>query len=1309
MRRLLARAPLRLVLVVPFVVQVAAAVGLTAWLSIRNGQQAVNQVTRQLRQETTARISHQVRDLLLTAQIVNNLSVEAIQRENLDLSNIRSVEDLYWDYINTFGTIQGLGLGNSSGHILAMFQRLEQGETRYVLEYFNAESQGKYVSLQLNSQRQIARSSTFDRAVDARERPWYKAAVAAKGPVWTDVYTSISAMEGHSLAINAAQPVYGNDGQLQGVASVILNLGQISQLLDAIAFSPSGQIYIIEANGDLVGSSDGDNPVVVNGERVSRLPAVESENELIRASAAYLNAALDGGFGSVNAPLQLNFKLDGERQFLQITPIQTDGLRWFVVVVAPESDFMEQIYANTRNTIWLCLGAFALATGVSIVTARRITNPLLQLNQAAKDIARGNLDRGKNRVVAISPHTREVGELADSFSQMTEQLQSSFGQLRNLNAELASSESRLKQFLDALPVGASVYDATGQMTYLNQVGKRLLGVRDIPNTGIEQLAEIFQVYRAGTRVPYPVAEMPIARSLQDKTTYIDDIELHRADRVIPLEVWGAPIVDEQGQVIFAIAAFQDISDRKATESALNRQRDFNQLVAEITSRFVDISPASLDIEIERALQDICQVTGVDTSFIFQFDETTQTLNLTHEWRQADCACESPLSERIPFSALPWTVARLRQRQILRVSRLAEVPAATDRASWRQFNVVAVLAVPLVQRSEVTGFMGFASGREALRWQDEIVQLIQVMGQTFANAQGSAQDELQLIMGEERLRIALKAANMGIWDWDIASDRLVWDDRMYELYGIRTDHSVAAYSAWEAGVHPEDLPHIQRVIQQTLISGKGFESEFRVVWPDGSIHHIEVSAVVQRGSGGQPQRMIGVNVDISDRKQVEAQLIHNALHDALTQLPNRSLLMNRLELAIQRAQQFNTDQFAVLFLDLDQFKIINDSLGHLVGDQLLVHLAHRLQSIIRPLDLAARLGGDEFVILLEAIADIQVAIQMAERILAQFEGTTLVDGHTIFVTTSIGIVWGTSAYTAASDLMRDADIALYRAKAQGRARYEVFNADMHIQAVKRMTLEQDLRLAIDQQQFTLHYQPIVDLNTRQVLGFEALVRWQHPVRGFVSPADFIPVAEETGLILPISRWVLEAACAQLATWQQQFPAAQNLRVSVNLSGKDLLQTTLVETIQQTLAQTQLQATSLTLEITESMLINDVETTIDRLRQLRALGISISIDDFGTGYSSLSYLYNLPANYLKIDQSFVGKMQLGDKNYKIVQAVVALSDQLQLAAIAEGIETDQQLQWLQALNCELGQGYWLSRPLTPAAATALLASGLTLPLG
>jgi diguanylate cyclase (GGDEF)-like protein len=485
--------------------------------------------------------------------------------------------------------------------------------------------------------------------------------------------------------------------------------------------------------------------------------------------------------------------------------------------------------------------------------------------------------------------------------------------------------------------------------------------------------------------------------------------------------------------------------------------------------------------------------------------------------------------------------------------------------------------------------------------------------------------------------------------------------------------------------------------------RDYEVEFRIVLPDGTTRYIAAFALVQRNAEGQPVRMVGANLDISDRKQAEEQLIYRALHDALTDLPNRALLMSRLEVAIERAQQSTTYHFAVLFLDLDQFKVINDSLGHLVGDQLLISVAQKLRCVIRATDLAARLGGDEFVILLEHIPSLETVIQLAERILADFENTIVIDGYSLFITTSIGIVWGTHAYTEASDLMRDADIALYQAKARGRGKYEIFNAEMHVQAVKRMTLEHDLRLAIEQREFIPYYQPIVDLTTGQLIGVEALIRWPHPARGFTSPTDFIPVAEETGLILPISQWVLQVACEHLATWQRQFPDMNDLRVSVNLSGQDLMQVTLVDTIQQILDQSQLPATSLTLEITESMLIENVEATIDLLEQLSHLGIRISIDDFGTGYSSLSYLYNLPADYLKIDRSFVGNMQPGDRNYKIVQAVISLSDQLRIAAIAEGIETVQQLEWLKELGCELGQGYLLSHPLAPEAMATFLSAG------
>ncbi|MGB6015614.1 MAG: EAL domain-containing protein, partial [Nodosilinea sp.] len=471
--------------------------------------------------------------------------------------------------------------------------------------------------------------------------------------------------------------------------------------------------------------------------------------------------------------------------------------------------------------------------------------------------------------------------------------------------------------------------------------------------------------------------------------------------------------------------------------------------------------------------------------------------------------------------------------------------------------------------------------------------------------------------------------------------------------------------------------------------------------DGSCYPVEVYLQLTQHSGQSV--FLAIVLDISDRKRAEEQLIYSALHDSLTDLPNRALLTSRLESAIQRAQRSPTYHFAVMFLDLDQFKVINDSLGHLIGDKLLLTVAQKLSSRIRPTDLAARLGGDEFVILLEHIPDIQTVTHMAERLLAEFDSATIVDGHSVFITTSIGIVWGTEAYTEATDLLRDADIALYRSKASGRGKYQIFDSEMHVQAMKRMTLEHDLRIAIEQQNFKAYYQPIVDLKSHRLIGFEALIRWPHPNGGFISPVDFIPVAEETGLILPISRWMLQSACEQIATWQRQFPGMEDLKVSVNLSGQDLRQSTLVEMVQQTLRQTGLPATSLTLEITESLLIDNIETTIDLLGQLRSLGIRISIDDFGTGYSSLSYLYNLPADYLKIDQSFVGNMRPGGKNYKIVQAIVSLSDQLELAAIAEGIETVQQLEWLKDMGCELGQGYLLARPLPPEAAETVIRNG------
>ncbi len=441
-------------------------------------------------------------------------------------------------------------------------------------------------------------------------------------------------------------------------------------------------------------------------------------------------------------------------------------------------------------------------------------------------------------------------------------------------------------------------------------------------------------------------------------------------------------------------------------------------------------------------------------------------------------------------------------------------------------------------------------------------------------------------------------------------------------------------------------------------------------------------------------------DITERKQAEEQLQHIAFYDSLTELPNRALFMDRLEHVLQRAKRNQDCLFAVLFLDLDDFKLINDSLGHLAGDRLLKEIARRLRNCLRPSDTLARLGGDEFTILLEELKNLEDAIKVAERIHNQLSLPFKLNSHEIFPNTSIGITLSTMGYDQPKEILRDADTAMYRAKTLGKGRYEVFDSYLHQSAVARLQLKNDLRRAIERQEFLIYYQPIRELATGRLTGFEALLRWQHPERGFVSPAEFIPVAEETGSIVPLGQWILSEACRQMKAWQEQLPTAESLKISVNLSGKQLTEAEFIEKINQILTQTGLDSRSLKLEITESTLMENVEVTTKMLRQLRARKINLSLDDFGTGYSSLSYLHRFPLNTLKIDRSFVSRMKANDENSEIIRAIVTLAHTLGMDVTAEGVETQEQLEQLKLLRCEQGQGYLFSRPLNQKAAEALL---------
>jgi len=514
----------------------------------------------------------------------------------------------------------------------------------------------------------------------------------------------------------------------------------------------------------------------------------------------------------------------------------------------------------------------------------------------------------------------------------------------------------------------------------------------------------------------------------------------------------------------------------------------------------------------------------------------------------------------------------------------------------------------------------------------------------------------------------------------------------------------ALEDWLGRVHPEDVERVRRELDDHLSSASDhFESEHRLLHRDGSYRWVLCRGVAERDGRGQATRMAGSLTDISDRKWAEERLVHDALHDTLTGLPNRALFTTLLDRAVIRLKRRRDTRFAVLFLDVDRFKNVNDSLGHMVGDQLLIEVARRLGACVRPEDTVARLGGDEFTILLEDIHDSADAIQVAERIQAEFISPVLVGSHEVFTSASIGIALSDTHYLRPEEVLRDADTAMYRAKSRGRARHEVFDADMHHTAVSLLRLETDLRRALERHEFGLAYQPVVSAATGRVSGLEALIRWHHPERGLVPPQEFIRVAEETGQIVPIGQWVLREACRQMHAWRAVLPNGDPVSVSVNLSPRQFGDPTLVDTVAGALADTGLPAAGLRLEITESILMDHAEASVRLLTRLKDLGVQVEVDDFGTGYSSLGYLHRFPLDALKVDRSFVSRVEVDAENREIVRTIVTLARNLSMAVVAEGVETEGQRAYLQGLGCDAMQGYLFAGPLEPAGVEALLKSG------
>lgn len=714
-----------------------------------------------------------------------------------------------------------------------------------------------------------------------------------------------------------------------------------------------------------------------------------------------------------------------------------------------------------------------------------------------------------------------------------------------------------------------------------------------------------------------------------------------------LEAAGRPERSANGDVVWDTVII-NVSDRKRTEAALQASEVRYRKVVEAQTDFILRSLP--DTTITFANSALCQALGVSLQEI-----------VGHKW--------------VDF-------------------------ANPDDLQGQTFNEIAKLS-PQHPRCFVENRDTRADGQEGwTQWLnegvfDEAGQLVEIQS-VGRDITPLKQVEHALRESEERLRLVTETMSDLVCLHEPNGRYLYVTPSSLPLLGYRPNELIGR-DPYEL-FHPDDRDRIRKESHKLALKKAPVPATYRIRKKDGTYIWLETLTHTITDASGQVIHLQTTSRDVSDRVRAEQQLKHDALHDGLTGLPNRTLLMERLDLALKRSNRHSRYQFAVLFLDLDNFKVVNDSLGHLVGDELLLIVAKLLTTFIRETDFAARLGGDEFVILLEDLDEVGQAVQVANRILEALRSPFTISERDVVISTSIGIVPRSPSHERPADLLRDADLAMYRAKHSGRAGYALFDPNMHLQVLQRLHLEQDLRKALERQEFLLYYQPIVSLDNQRIHGFEALLRWQHPTQGLVPPGQFIAIAEETGLIVPIGRWVLSTACQQLICWQRQFPHLP-LRISVNLSVQQL-QGFLLKHLDDALTDSGLPSDSLILEITESMLIQNIGPTLELLNQIKARGVRLSIDDFGTGYSSLSYLHQLPVDALKIDRAFVSPSEPDARNQVIAESIIALSNLLELNAIAEGVEHIQQLQWLQTLGCELGQGNLFSVPVPPTAATAML---------
>ena len=566
---------------------------------------------------------------------------------------------------------------------------------------------------------------------------------------------------------------------------------------------------------------------------------------------------------------------------------------------------------------------------------------------------------------------------------------------------------------------------------------------------------------------------------------------------------------------------------------------------------------------------------------------------------------------------------------------------------------------------------------------------------------SRQNQEYLSQNQERYSLAMQASNDGLWDWDLKTNKILYSERWKEMLGFNDDEISDTADEWLSRVHPEDHDRVRASIDAYLEgTTSNFEIEYRIRHFSDNYLWMMAKGLAIRTSDGRATRFAGSQTDVSERKSNEEQMIHDALHDTLTSIPNRTLLLDRIRQSLVRRKRYPKTSFAIIFIDLDRFRLVNESLGHIHGDELLQLISARLKETIPIGDTVARLGGDEFSILLQDINSVRDVEVIAKDIQNLFSKPFFLGDREVFASASMGIAHSDNDYKTPEEILRDAELAMYRAKREGKSQSIVFQPQFRQSSLSPIDLDTDLRRALDRDEMELHYQPIISMRDRTISGFEALLRWSHRSRGVISPNEFIPLAEETGLIYDLGQWVLGKACKQIAAWNKSKKKEDQLEISINLSSRQFSDPNLVEGIVENIEKSGFDAEFLKIEITESALMQNAQRSVSMLNQLKDLNIKVCVDDFGTGYSSLSYLHTFPIDTLKIDRSFVHDMSRNFRNMEIIRTIIMLAHNLKLDVIAEGVETGEQDAQLSALGCQFAQGFYFSRPINSSDAALLI---------